>query len=118
ESVQQPAFFSEVATSVMPPYKQTELDFVDFKWTSLLPRKYSQSGPGIAVGDLNGDGLDDFILSGSAGNPATLFFQHPDQTFSVDHLPAKQAEDTGMLVFDADNDGDQDLYCVSGSSEF
>ncbi|CAN5194343.1 VCBS repeat-containing protein [soil metagenome] len=118
ESVQQPAFFSEVATSAMPPYKQTELDFVDFKWTSLIPRKYSQSGPGIAVGDLNGDGLDDFILSGSAGNPATLFYQRPDQTFSVDHLPAKQAEDTGVLVFDADNDGDQDLYCVSGSSEF
>ena len=116
--VQRPTFFSEVATGVIPAYKQTELDFVDFKWTSLLPRKYSQSGPGIAVGDLNGDGLDDFILSGSAGDSAAIFYQRPDQTFSVNHLPAKQAEDMGMLLFDADNDGDQDLYCVSGSSEF
>lgn len=114
----QPALFSTVATGVVPPYKQTELNFVDFKWTSLLPRKYSQSGPGIAVGDMNDDGLDDFILSGSAGNPATLFYQRPDQTFSVAYLPAKEAEDTGLLLFDADNDGDQDLYCVSGSSEF
>ncbi|XWW47410.1 VCBS repeat-containing protein [Fibrella sp. USSR17] len=110
--------FSLAPSQTTPPYKQTELDFVDFKWTSLLPRKYAQSGPGIAVGDVNGDGLDDFIVSGSAGNPATIFLQRPDQTFSVDHLPAKESEDMGLLLFDADNDGDQDLYCVSGSSEF
>ncbi|MBC3788468.1 VCBS repeat-containing protein [Spirosoma utsteinense] len=118
QSAQQPALFNVLENSGIPPYKQTELDFVDFKWTSLLPRKYAQSGPGIAVGDVNGDGLDDFILSGSAGNPASLFYQRPDQTFALAHLPAKQAEDMGMLLFDADNDGDQDLYCVSGSSEF
>jgi len=113
-----PPLFSALPAQTLPPYKQTELDFVDFKWTSLLPRKYSQSGPGIAVGDVNGDGLDDFILSGSAGKPATLFYQRPDQTFSTGQMPAKEAEDMGLLLFDADNDGDQDLYCVSGSSEF
>lgn len=113
-----PPLFSTAPPRTLPPYKQTELDFVDFKWTSLLPRKYSQSGPGIAVGDVNGDGLDDFILSGSAGKPATIFLQRPDQTFAIDYLPAKESEDMGLLLFDADNDGDQDLYCVSGSSEF
>ncbi|RYF77908.1 MAG: RNA-binding protein [Cytophagaceae bacterium] len=112
-----PLFVSSPANTT-PPYKQTELDFVDFKWTSLLPRKFSQSGPGIAVGDVNGDGLDDFVLSGSAGKPATLFSQRPNQTFSMSQLPTKEAEDMGLLLFDADNDGDQDLYCVSGSSEF
>ena len=110
--------FTNASVGTMPPYRQTELDFVDFKWTSLLARKYSQTGPGIAVGDMNGDGLDDFVLSGSAGNPATLFYQRPNQTFTTGHLPAKLQEDTGMLLFDADNDGDLDLYCVSGSSEF
>ena len=110
--------FTEVTAGTVPAYQQTELNFVDFKWTSLLSRKYSQAGPGIAVGDVNGDGLDDFVLSGSAGNPAALFYQRPNETFSTGSLPTKVQEDMGMLLFDADNDGDLDLYCVSGSSEF
>ena len=100
-------------------YIHKEKDFVDFLETQfLLPHKHSQGGPGIAVGDINGDELDDFIIGGSASRGATMFLQQRDGTFEVDSLPAKAAEDMGMLLFDADNDNDLDLYCVSGSSEF
>lgn len=100
-------------------YKHHENEFVDFlEGQFLLPHKHSQNGPGIAVGDINRDGLDDFILGGSAGDGAKFFLQHNDGTFTVDSLPAKVSEDMGILLFDADNDGDQDLYCVGGSSEF
>ncbi|SKC81515.1 VCBS repeat-containing protein [Ohtaekwangia koreensis] len=100
-------------------YKHHEEEFVDFlEGQFLLPHKHSQGGPGITVGDVNGDGLDDFILGGSAGKCAKIFLQQGNGSFKTDSLPAKVAEDMGVLLFDADYDGDLDLYCVSGSSEF
>jgi hypothetical protein len=100
-------------------YQHQEEEFVDFlEGQFLLPHKHSQGAPGITVGDVNGDGLDDFILGGSAGKRAKIFIQQANGSFKTDSLPAKAAEDMGVLLFDADNDGDQDLYCVGGSSEF
>jgi hypothetical protein len=96
-----------------------EDEFVDFlEGQFLLPHKHSQGGPGITVGDVNDDGLDDFVVGGSAGKRARIFLQQGNGTFRTDSLPVKIAEDMGVLLFDADNDGDQDLYCVAGSSEF
>ena len=100
-------------------FKHRERDFVDFlQGQILLPHKHSQGGPGITVGDINGDKLEDFIVGGSASNPAKIFLQQKNGTFKNDSLEAKEAEDMGLLLFDADQDNDLDLYCVSGSSEF
>ena len=111
--------FKEHGASLGIRFTHDEPEFVDFLQTQfLLPRKYSQDGPGISVGDVNGDDLDDFIIGGSASKKATVFIQKIDGTFRTDSLPAKEAEDMGLLLFDADNDDDLDLYCVSGSSEF
>lgn len=100
-------------------YRHHEEEFVDYLHGQfLLPHKHSQGGPGITVGDVNDDGLDDFIIGASAGERAKIFLQQTNGLFKTDSLPAKVAEDMGLLLFDADNDGDQDLYCVSGSSEF
>jgi len=101
-------------------YYPQEDDFIDFKVQHTLPHKHSQMGPGIAVADINGDGLEDFYIGGAANHPGSFFYAQSNgrfkQTpFKVDH---KIAEDMGVLFFDADNDGDQDLYCVSGSTEF
>ena len=94
-------------------------DFVDFKQgQALLPQKYSQLGPGIAVGDINGDDLEDFIVGAPKGKAASIFYQQRSGIFKKDSLPSKIQEDLGLLLFDADNDSDLDLYCVSGSSEF
>lgn len=100
-------------------YKHEEEEFVDFQHGQpTLPQKHSQSGPALAVGDLNGDGLDDVIIGGSAGKARALYLQQKDFSFIRQPTTAKPQEDLGLLLFDADGDDDLDLYSVSGSSEF
>lgn len=94
--------------------------YIDFKIQPLLPHLLSQNGPGIAVADVNGDGLDDFYVGGAFNQSGRVFVQDKQQHFTSGALVAgqKYEEDMGSLFFDADGDGDQDLYVVSGSNEF
>jgi hypothetical protein len=97
----------------------TEEIYTDYKsGQATLPHKFSQQGPRLAVGDINGDGLDDFVVGGTAYRSAIIYKQQSGGKFLVDSLAVKDSEDVGILLFDADKDGDLDLYCVSGSSEF
>ena len=98
-----------------------EDDKIDFNLQRTLPHKLSQYGPGIAVGDINGNGLEDFIIGGAANYGAVAFIQQPDGTFRENSAAlgkiGKEQEDLGLLLFDVDNDGDLDLFMVSGSIE-
>jgi hypothetical protein len=98
-------------------YRHNERQFIDFNIQPLVPHLYSQEGPGIAVGDVNSDGLDDFFVGGSTGYSGQIFFQQKAGNFLSSPLPGNNNyEDMGSLFFDADGDGDQDLYVVSGGS--
>ncbi len=96
--------------------------FNDFEAEVLLPHKNSTLGPALAVGDLNGDGLDDYIAGGAVGQSPVAYLQNAQGDFEelpVQDLAAdKYYEDLGILIFDADRDGDQDIYIASGGNEF
>jgi hypothetical protein len=113
-------FYVEISGKSGIHYKHKEWDKVDFYRQRTLPHKFSQAGPGIAVGDINGDLLEDFIVGGSSLYDETVFIQNKNGGFTRSVLEKpddKKAEDEGLLLFDADNDHDTDLYIVSGSYE-
>jgi hypothetical protein len=72
----------------------------------------------MAIGDVDGNGLEDFIMGGSTKTPAQLFKQNTSSHFTSTELPDSAYEDMGLLLFDADGDQDLDLYVASGGSEF
>jgi len=101
-------------------FKHEETHYVDFKIQPLLPHKNSQEGPGIAVGDVNGDGREDFFVGGAYNQSGAFFIRRKDGKFNRKELvtKTKYEEDMGCLLFDSDNDHDLDLYVVSGGNEF
>ena len=93
----------------------------DFEREVLLPHKMSQLGPSISKGDVNGDGLEDFYVSGAIFYTGALYLQTSSGSFEEKSGPWKsqsQREEVGSTFFDADSDGDMDLYVVSGSNEY
>jgi len=98
-------------------YMHQENEFNDFSLQLLIPQKQSTKGTGIAKADVNSDGLEDFFVGNASGAIAALYIQKKDGTFTSTNKPLwkKEAkyEDANALFFDADNDGDQDLYIVS-----
>lgn len=105
-------------------YVHQEQDIIDFNVQKLLPHKFSQFGPALAVGDVNGDGFDDVFVGGASQYKGRFLLQNAVGKFEVkDLLPRlegkqKLSEDMGVLLFDVEKDGDLDLYVVSGSYEF
>ena len=111
----------EVSKQLGINYHHQEPAYNDFAQLRLLPHQYSTQDPQLSVGDANGDGRDDFFVGGNSEQPGTIYYQQPDRTFTAAALPAlprPYAEDRGSTFFDADGDGDQDLYVVSGGGEF
>ena len=94
-----------------------ENPIIDYDRTPLLPHQYSQNGPYLAVDDVNGDQLDDFFVGTDFGHLSSVYIQRRNSQFEPKVLPGSDAyEAMGAVFFDADHDGDSDLYVVSGGS--
>lgn len=116
----QPRFFNPAKRSTFAFLHQEE-DIIDYNLQRTLPHKFSQAGPGIAVGDINEDGLDDVVIGGSTHYSKAVFTGKKDGTFALREASVpdktKMEEDEGLLLFDANGDDHPDLYIVSGSIE-
>ena len=113
--------FTDITASVNLPYKHQENSFNDFNVQPLIPHTVSALGPKLAVADVNADGLDDFYVCGARNQPGKLFLQTPAGKFAAANenvfAADSSCEDVNALFFDADGDGDTDLYVVSGGNE-
>jgi hypothetical protein len=117
------SLFTEITSSAGISYKHKETDFIDFNIQKLIPHKLSEYSPALAVGDVDGNGLDDIIIGGNSQNPAQVFLQQPNGKFIQrdvapnQHNAADNSKDEGLLLFDANGDGKLDLYIASGGYE-
>lgn len=111
--------FTDITNSTGLAFKHYEPFFNDYSFQRLLPQKYSQLGPYIAVADVNNDGLQDFFIGGAFNQSGKICVQQTDGKFTEKNLVTgqKYEEDMGSVFFDADGDKDIDLLVTGGSIE-
>jgi hypothetical protein len=115
--------FQDITDQTHIDYLHKELDFIDYNIQNLMPFKLSELGPGMSVGDVNGDNLEDVFMGGGKSFNGLFFLQQQNGEYLKKYLngqadsPDKFSDDLGSLLFDADGDGDLDLYICRGGSE-
>lgn len=114
-----PALFTEVASPIVSAQIKNGIN--DFKRQPLMVNPLSFSGPCMVKGDVNGDGLEDVFVGGDRNLPASLFVQQKNGKFIQNQQAFegdKKSEDVDAVFLDANGDGFQDLYVVSGGYHY
>ena len=113
------SLFKEMAA---PGFIHRENDYNDFAVQPLMPGYLSRQGPCMAKADINKDGREDLFIGGAKGQPGAIFVQQADGSWSRKPEPwigrDSSGEEAAAVFFDADGDGDPDLYVACGGYEF
>lgn len=121
KAVVKPKYFEDKSNLLNKNFVHQENEFIDFKREPLLHHKFSEEGPAVAIADVNKDGLDDVFFGGAKDKQSKLLLQNKSGKFTkatvVDFEIDQIYEDTDAVFFDANADGNIDLYVVSGSNE-
>lgn len=117
------ALFTDQTNEVFDePFKHQENNFDDYTKQVLLPHEMSRLGPFTAVADINGDQLEDLFIGGAMNQSGAVYIQNKEGKLTKTNQPSLEDgssfEDMGAVFFDADKDGDMDLYVASGGTEF
>jgi hypothetical protein len=114
-------FSTEKDSTIIVEHYYEDNNYNDFLKEILLPHQTSRFGPNIAVGDLDNNGFDDFVVGGAYGFTTSIYMQtkagftkKDNQPFALDKI----SEDMGIHIFDAEGDGDKDIYIASGGNEY
>jgi enediyne biosynthesis protein E4 len=121
QEVKTDKLFKEITDTIGLDFIHKGNIYNDYKDQVLLPHNMSNPGPDITVGDVNNDQLEDFYIGNASKSPGKLFIQNKNGTFRIKEGPWENDslfEETGTLFFDADNDGDLDLYVAGGGYDF
>lgn len=101
-------------------FRHRENSYIDLEFEPLMPNLLSTQGPRMAVADVNGDGQEDVYFCGAKGQTGALYYQMPNGSFAPapEYFTGNiQGEEVDAVFFDADQDGDLDLFVVNGSGE-
>ena len=115
--------FTDVTNALGVKYVHTQNDYVDFNIQKLIPHKFTEYAPAVAVGDVDGNGIEDMIIGGSINNSAQILLQQQNGSFVQKDLlnksvvQLKASMDEGLLLIDVDGDKDLDLIITSGGYE-
>ncbi len=107
-----------VSNNALIPFKHTEDHYNDFNNERLIPYKVSTLGPAMAIGDVDHNGYDDVFIGNGSGESSKLFLNDGTSFSLAENMVGSENdamyEDNDAQFFDADNDGDLDLYIASG----
>ena len=103
------------------PFSHKENTYFDFERETLIPENLSTEGPAVVKADFNKDGLDDIYLGGAMYQTSRIFFKQKNGSYQSPVFEVFERdnsyEDVDATSFDFDNDGDEDLYVLSGGND-